>query len=628
MSKVPQSILGVGVIFLAAFALATPAMAASFSTATRLGKAHFPSCGTGFPDLEGKCWKCPAGYKHDNILLPPTHGRVCKMEGQTTYRQGTKYEKSTAGCPAGQWPSLHNGYCYSCPQGFSHDLLRNGDDGQVCFKQMPEQITYRQGTKYRPSTLTVCPRGQWVSLHNGYCYSCPQGFSHDLARSGDDGKVCFKKMTEPTAYRQGTKYGKFAVGCPAGQWVSLHNGYCYSCPQGFSHDLARSGDDGRVCFQKQQDSYAQATWTGGVLCDRGFFDPINGGSCWSCPANWYRTVAPVNGEKACTNQLGGIFAIDICTPVITAIREGNKGLMGIESILQKIVSPVLKPLSDVMQKLTPQIKTPAELDKLVDKLGESLRPYADVIDEVQRLREQVDKTGGRLQNLLLNPKVICGGNPAEIDRQLTALGLRPNLGIRKSGLMDNFLIGNAHAQTKGVYIAFNLALNLIPLKEPGLPKSPINSIVLTYVTNFAGKASVLVSLGHNFSSNPSAGYSVGVHVFPSADICGFDFIENLGTEVSFDKGLVRKLFGKAGYKASDKAGETTGEKASEKAGGTSRVIPDSFNVSFDPLFQSVPGFGFSKDIYTITEADKTRTRIRDFIEVSFDCSFPVAGERC
>jgi hypothetical protein len=49
--------------------------------------------------------------------------------------------------------------------------------------------------------------------------------------------------------------------------------------------------------------------SGSLLCDKGFFDPIEGGTCWSCPSGFNRTVGPaVTAADACRQALTPIAA--------------------------------------------------------------------------------------------------------------------------------------------------------------------------------------------------------------------------------------------------------------------------------------------------------------------------------
>lgn len=62
-------------------------------------------------------------------------------------------------------------------------------------------------------------------------------------------------------------------------------------------------------LQAQTTAYSSAKGMGSALCGGGsFFDPINGGSCWSCPDGTRRTVFPVNQAKACESPGGQTFS--------------------------------------------------------------------------------------------------------------------------------------------------------------------------------------------------------------------------------------------------------------------------------------------------------------------------------
>ena len=69
--------------------------ASDFVTAKKLGKAHAPGCSGGFPDISGKCWKCPNGYRHNSILLAPTDGKVCKKTGGRSLATGVDKGKGS-----------------------------------------------------------------------------------------------------------------------------------------------------------------------------------------------------------------------------------------------------------------------------------------------------------------------------------------------------------------------------------------------------------------------------------------------------------------------------------------------------------------------------------------------------
>lgn len=573
--------------------IAGVASATQFARARYEGKAHLPNCGSGgFPDLAGKCWECPEGFKHANFLLPPQHDKVCRAD--TRFSAGVKHAPAAVGCPTGQWPSLHNGYCYSCPDDYQHNILYNGDDQRVCAKQQEVTVAYATGLRHGKTVLGLgCPKGQWPSLHNGRCYTCPDGYAHDMARNGDDARVCYRRSGGGTAQNKGTRHAKANVGlCPSGQWVSLHDQACYTCPADYQHDSARSGNDAQVCYRRQE-RFSRAARSGGLLCDRGFFDPVRGGSCWTCPADaGIRTVARVDGERACTDKISGIVAVDVCKPLVAGLREGQKGLASVQDILLTIIGPVLQPLNRAAEQVTAQVRSPKELDALLERLGEPLRPHGKQLDELQRLQSQLDRAGDSLSSAILDPDLVCGGDMRAFDRKLSALGLQPKFTEKKTGWFDNWPIGTAHAGTKSAHVAFSTALEL------GNIGSPVNSFVLTIVTNFQGQGGVFLSIGRIFTTDPSGSVSVGVMLFPSAEIDDFDQIQELGAEISVDTDQIRKMFRNEGATASaaTPSGSMDAPVPPDAGRTASAKVPDAVDVSFDPRFQSVPGFGVSKDL--------------------------------
>lgn len=611
---------------------ATEATAAQFAAATHEGRARLPSCGEGgFADLAGQCWQCPEGFKHDNFLLPPQHERVCRAD--TQFSTGIRHAPAALGCPAGQWPSLHNGHCYTCPAGYGHDLARNGDDPRVCFKRQEPRVDYARGIRHGRTVLGLgCPAGQWPSLHNGHCYTCPAGYGHDLARNGDDARVCFRRSGGETLHSAGTRHAKVNIGvCPAGQWVSLHDSACYTCPPGYGQDIARSGNDPRVCHRRQE-RFSRAARGGNLLCERGFFDPVRRGSCWSCPAHaGIRTLAPVDGDRACTDELTAIVAVDVCRPLIGALREGQKGLQSVQGIVQTLVGPVLTPLNRVVEQVTGKLQSPRELDDLLERLGQPLRPHARHLDEMQRLQGQLDRSAGALRDALFDPDLLCGGDLRALDRRLAALGVQPKLAQGKSRWLAQMAgqlpIGAAHAAERSAFTAFSATLDL------GQIGSPVNAIVLTAVTNFQGRGGVFLSLGRSLSADPAGGIAVGLMVFPSTSIDAFDEMQNLGTAMSLDRERVGRLFRRPHTTAATANPAATAATATPAgnlpvpapgaAPQAGSRLPDSIDVSFDPLFrpESGPGFGVSKSLVGFGGKGSGAAPARLPLEASFDWSF-------
>lgn len=101
-----------------------------------------------------------------------------------------------------------------------------------------------------------------------------------------------------------TFVGDVKYTCPAGSFFDA-NGKCYSCPAGYKRTADAVTSD-RACDKADpsiKGADVPATF-GGALCKAAagswsFKDGSLGGSCWSCPNGYERSVLSVNDAKAC-----------------------------------------------------------------------------------------------------------------------------------------------------------------------------------------------------------------------------------------------------------------------------------------------------------------------------------------
>lgn len=176
-----------GLLCLAMVNIASPASATTYSKATKVGRAHGPSCGKwGFPDIKGKCWTCPAGYRHTNILLPPSHAKACKKRGRTLKRKGVKVGKSVLGICRKGWLSVKNGNCYRCPRGYRHNITKAGTQVGVCYRKLPSKYAR---AKAGGGSL-VCSRGFFDLADGGSCWSCPANAPSRTLHGVKSAKAC------------------------------------------------------------------------------------------------------------------------------------------------------------------------------------------------------------------------------------------------------------------------------------------------------------------------------------------------------------------------------------------------------------------------------------------------------
>jgi len=207
-------------------------------------------------------------------------------------------------CPAGSFPDLGRGGCFSCPAGYQ----RGSDavDGSLaCFKfdsssLLSSPAKFAQG---------ACPPGSFFDpIRDGECYSCPPGFARSLAHI-DAPNACFIAAHEVFSRAQKIKSTPLPTDCQSGSFFDVYQGGgCYRCPAGYN----RTGNhiaEANACSRGIPEQTAHAKMQGKRTCPPGLFmDPRNGGECWSCPEGTIRTVLPVNGSNACEKPAGRSFA--------------------------------------------------------------------------------------------------------------------------------------------------------------------------------------------------------------------------------------------------------------------------------------------------------------------------------
>ncbi len=170
-----------------------------------------------------------------------------------------------------------------------------------------------------------CPKGSFFDpINGGSCWSCPSGTVRQVTpvNSGD---ACMRPPGETTARakRHGRGTGLLGTDCPKGQFWDP-NGSCWSCPRGYARTAAAVTAK-NACTKWRGPSFARATLEKRLACpDGSFFDPSRGGSCWSCPKGYVRTLAGVSESNACAagNLVAGV------SPVLGLCADGLANVGG------------------------------------------------------------------------------------------------------------------------------------------------------------------------------------------------------------------------------------------------------------------------------------------------------------
>jgi hypothetical protein len=159
--------------------------------------------------------------------------------------------------------------------------------------------------KYEGKFDLSCPKGSYFDPRNGgECWSCPAKNKRTVFPV-NGGKACEIPLHEDFAKAgKKRKNSKVGQGCPKNQFWDVKGGNgllgaCYACPGGF-HRTAFAVDNKKACAKTMAPKFSKASYRDKALCPKGaFFDPIQGGTCWSCPSGHVRSASSVKSGSAC-----------------------------------------------------------------------------------------------------------------------------------------------------------------------------------------------------------------------------------------------------------------------------------------------------------------------------------------
>lgn len=571
-------------VFVLGAAMPHPAKA-DFARASKSTKKPFCPTGTFFdPRKGGECWSCPAGTHR--TIFPVTNGNACKKPGWSSWSNATFRGKAKTPKPKGAfYDPRKGGEWWRCPRNRPRRTLYPVTHPRACATKniIGEKLAHAQylGKVHRPK---------------------PPGAFYDLRKGGE----------------------------------------FWSCPSGFKRTIFPV-TAGNACELKHPAIYARASYRAKFGCPRGtFFDLRHGGECWSCPASDpYRTVNPVTSGKACARKFGQIFAVDgsaVCKKAVAAIRDGAAAIEKFQNSVDKLTDPVTGPITKMLNGVVPDIRSPKALRNVLAKLPLGDPRYQQVMAELERIADQNPE---KLASVVMNPNVVCSGNPKRISDALIAAGLRRDFAIKRASLFDGFPIGRAEAresaaETKRVLYAVSGSAALV--KKNG-PVDVGTALAIAIVTDLRGLAHVYFSIGPTVAltslSAKSAGYELhrefGIMIFPHAaferrQIDNFAKIKDLGMELGFGIPRFNDLFSRyRGPLERVECIKDTADKLHQRRRKSCKWDADvGVNISFDPeVFKdprnNIPGFGLS---FT-PHRDKGRIKIKSRPEVIFtgDYSF-------
>ena len=125
----------------------------------------------------------------------------------------------------------------------------------------------------------------------GLTAGIPSAAAADAAKCGSDGQP-------PCAYAKAKFVGKACDGKDE-FWDPINGGTCWSCPSSHPNRTANPVDGSAACSSPAIKT-AKAKFVTSTSCGKGQFrDPRKGGECWSCPDGYNRTASAVTAKDAC-----------------------------------------------------------------------------------------------------------------------------------------------------------------------------------------------------------------------------------------------------------------------------------------------------------------------------------------
>lgn len=221
------------------------------------------------------------------------------------------------------------------------------DSTPTCGGHQQQKCEFSAATEKGAPETSRCSKGFFDPRKGGECWSCPANHKRTIFVV-DGGTACQQTGSVLGGFSKATYISKAkALGCPSGQIRDL--GKCWTCPKDYNRSIhpingslactvkaSLTCDEGLSvksdarCYDPNVDlkrneapvcgglyqlkcEFAHANYVSKsslLSCPKGgFFDPREGGECWECPAEYNRSIHPVDGHLACTAK-----ASNTCEP--------------------------------------------------------------------------------------------------------------------------------------------------------------------------------------------------------------------------------------------------------------------------------------------------------------------------
>ncbi|MBC8339746.1 MAG: hypothetical protein ISR51_08125 [Rhodospirillales bacterium] len=460
---------------------------------------------TGYPkDIEAE-WRFTERKAYKPIARkkgPKCGGENYKACG---FAKAEYIDRARGRCPGGSfWDPIDGGSCYRCPSNYNRTLLWSVKSDKACQRAARESL--RRASRKKSATFPWdCSKGQfWDVYKGGACWTCPKDYNRTAYHVASK-KACVKSIGSQMA----SAAYKGGLPCPKGSFLDIGKGECWSCPSGYNRTVIAAVNEPKACLAKNQcasGNVAVGNPVSGYTCYKK----------GACGKRGQRPCLIVERVPSCDKGLAEDFIANKCIDTalaacLTGVRtlryaiKAEKGLSTVEKEAMKVAQKGLDTLKKSVPGLNKALETAEkETNKLTHKAREmvnksihKLLPEAQAaMKKIGKSLEKIDKSlkrnKGKMEALLTSD-AFCTMTGNDRERKITAL-LGSGLSEIKSAQADpdiwtkyakSLFINEAHAAESSIFDPAGL---MVGLSVEGQTQGGAIGPVFAYGWDFSGKS--------------------------------------------------------------------------------------------------------------------------------------------
>ena len=489
-----------------------------------------------------------------------------ELNGKVCTTAAAQFEKTA--CPKGSFfDPRKGGECWDCPSG-THRTIFPVNEGKACERRASSDF---HKAKYLGKVKTPKPSGAFFDPRKGgEWWKCPSNRPRRTAYAVTDKRACATKNIIGEKLAHAEFKGKVDNPKPSGAFADPRNGGEYWTCEGSNRTVFSVTSD-KACEKITKASLMKAEYKGKFGCAKGsFFDPRNGGECWSCPNDYFRNANPVNHKAACTINIGkacdsglvdvrgkcykkgecgkmnqrpcliveripscdkGLaedFIANACIPTnvaicLTAVRiiKAGKAVGKIADEAKKVIpnlDGITKLAGSAIKEAQKKFGNKKNKDDFVKTMVSQIKPFEQTLKEIETIGKKASSQVKGLINTFSSEK-FCTMSESDRKAQIAKLNMKAEQTFKKAGLDRNFLDGlfiksaNAAASGSHFYMTYGISVGANAVLGGGA------SFVLA--TDYRGNVGAFIGIGPSLQTNVSGGAAFGIGFYPKTDLDGF-----------------------------------------------------------------------------------------------------------